>query len=209
MSVQVQNILLTLIYFCIWALIHSLIASLPFKDFVKRLLGKFYAFYKLFYVIFSLITFGIFFLLVPEIKGVLYQIREPFSYLWRVTQVIAAVFLLLTANQFDVWEFLGFREALRFFIKEALAKPILVTTGLLGFVRHPLYFFAIIFLWASPAMTYRYLTIVSAFTLYFLIGSYFEEKKLAAQFGQNYLNYKKEVPAFLPLKWLKRLVKVG
>ena len=209
MSSQTKNILLTFLYFGGWAVIHTLTASLSFKHFIRRTIGKFSAFYTLFYILFSLITLGLFFLLVPEIKGLFYQIKAPFSHLLRFVQFLAAIFLFLSAKQFDIGEFLGFKDGLRFFSKEAPAEPTLVTAGIYGFVRHPLYFFAIIFMWANPIVTYRYLTIVSAFTLYFLIGSYFEEKKLVAQFGQSYLNYRKEVPAFLPLKWLKTLIQFG
>jgi protein-S-isoprenylcysteine O-methyltransferase Ste14 len=39
------------------------------------------------------------------------------------------------------------------------------------------------------------------FTAYALMGTYFEERDLVKNFGQQYLNYRKQVPGFIPKLW--------
>jgi hypothetical protein len=40
-----------------------------------------------------------------------------------------------------------------------------------------------------------------AITLYFVIGSWFEERKLEVHFGATYREYRKRVPGLIPLPW--------
>jgi protein-S-isoprenylcysteine O-methyltransferase Ste14 len=48
-----------------------------------------------------------------------------------------------------------------------------------------------------------YLTFFACVVVYFYIGSYYEEKKLVRLFGQEYINYRKEVPGIFPVKFYK------
>ena len=41
----------------------------------------------------------------------------------------------------------------------------------------------------------------SVISLYFIIGSYFEEKKLVDEYGEIYRKYKHRVPALMPNPW--------
>jgi protein-S-isoprenylcysteine O-methyltransferase Ste14 len=72
---------------------------------------------------------------------------------------------------------------------------------LLGIVRHPLYLGVIIFIWCNMFSTTD-LVINSVLTVYIFIGTLLEEKKLILEFGDSYIQYKKEVPMIVPfLKW--------
>jgi protein-S-isoprenylcysteine O-methyltransferase Ste14 len=46
-----------------------------------------------------------------------------------------------------------------------------------------------------------YLTMFIAFTAYFYIGSYYEEKKMVRLFGDDYRNYQLNVPRIFPIKF--------
>ena len=74
----------------------------------------------------------------------------------------------------------------------------MVVSGLYRFVRHPLYFFSIILFWLFPYMTDLLLAFFLAGTLYFLLGTIPEERKLAATFGETYEKYRQEVPWMIP-----------
>ena len=39
-------------------------------------------------------------------------------------------------------------------------------------------------------------------TVYLIIGTFLEERKLVYEFGDQYRNYQKQVSMLLPLKWL-------
>jgi methanethiol S-methyltransferase len=49
-----------------------------------------------------------------------------------------------------------------------------------------------------------YLTIFILITLYFYIGSFYEEKKLREMFGEEYSAYQEKVPRIFPLKFHNR-----
>ena len=68
-------------------------------------------------------------------------------------------------------------------------------------LRHPLYTFSMVFLWSRPSYTVKDLIFNGAITLYFVIGSVYEEGRLIERFGQDYVNYQREVPRFVPRPW--------
>ena len=74
----------------------------------------------------------------------------------------------------------------------------LVTTGLYGRTRNPLFLFAVLILWLSPIMTESLLTFNILATIYFYLGARHEERSLKAKYGEAYDEYKKSVPMFLP-----------
>lgn len=72
-------------------------------------------------------------------------------------------------------------------------SPPLRSTGLYGFVRHPIYFAWVIMVWPTPYMTGSRLTFASVTTLYLAIAVVFEERTLRQQFGAAYDDYKRIV----------------
>jgi protein-S-isoprenylcysteine O-methyltransferase Ste14 len=74
----------------------------------------------------------------------------------------------------------------------------LKVSGFYAWVRHPLYSFSLVFLWLTPAMTTNTLTAFVLFTLYFYVGSIYEERRLMAEFGASYEEYRRQVPRLIP-----------
>ncbi len=82
--------------------------------------------------------------------------------------------------------------------------PITVA-GLYRWVRHPLYLFSIIIIWSCPDLTTDRLLFNLLWTVWIVVGSYFEEIDLIAEFGDAYREYQKRVPMLVPLlKWPNR-----
>jgi len=183
----------------LWGVIHSLLASLRFKNFLRRRLGDgFMKFYRLLYNIFAVISITpVLYLMVSLPDKILYQVPIPWKYLMLAGQGISVLLLFLAVLQTDVLSFAGLRQL----VEEDKAGN-LVTTGLYRFVRHPLYTFSFLILWFSPAMIVNSLIVYTALTLYVLIGIIFEERKLLREFGRKYADYKSTTPMLLPgLKW--------
>jgi protein-S-isoprenylcysteine O-methyltransferase Ste14 len=67
-------------------------------------------------------------------------------------------------------------------------------------VRHPLMLGFLIAFWAAPTMTAGHLLFSIAMTGYILIAVRLEERNLVAALGDEYRDYRREVPALLPLK---------
>jgi steroid 5-alpha reductase family enzyme len=59
-------------------------------------------------------------------------------------------------------------------------------------VRHPWYFFALVIIWTRD---------MNLMTLYFIIGSRLEERKLERYHGEVYRRYQRQVPGLVPLPW--------
>jgi len=74
------------------------------------------------------------------------------------------------------------------------------TTGLLKYVRHPLYSGSILGIIGYFLYTPKLSALISSILiiLYFIVGIHFEEKKLIRQFGQSYLDYRKRTPMLIP-----------
>ena len=67
------------------------------------------------------------------------------------------------------------------------------------FVRHPIMVGFIIAFWATPQMSLGHLIFALATTGYIVIAvAAFEEKDLEKTMGQEYLDYQKKVPMFIP-----------
>ncbi|HEY5732004.1 MAG TPA: isoprenylcysteine carboxylmethyltransferase family protein [Anaerolineales bacterium] len=178
-----------------WGIIHSIMASLGFKTLLRQTLGnRFMRFYRLFYNIFSVISFApILYLVVALPDRDLYQTPSPWSSLMLTGQVLSIVLLIVAVLQTDILSFVGFRQLLE---EEKPGK--LVTKGFYRYMRHPLYTFGLLIIWLSSNVTLNSLVVYLGLTVYIFVGVYFEERKLLHEFGQEYVDYKSATPMIVP-----------
>ncbi|WP_022667827.1 methyltransferase family protein [Desulfospira joergensenii] len=73
-------------------------------------------------------------------------------------------------------------------------------TGPYRWVRHPLYFFVLVMIWACPVLTADRLLFNILWTLWIILGAHWEEKDLVSDFGKKYSRYQEEVPMLIPWK---------
>jgi len=179
----------------LWGIVHSVTASLGFKDFLRRIFGAgFMKFYRLLYNAFSVISFvPILYLVVVLPNGDLYQAPSPFSLVMMAGQGLSVILLFVAVLQTDTLTFVGLRQL---FEEEKPGK--LVTNGFYKYIRHPLYTFGLLFLWLSPSMSINSFIFYVSLTVYILAGAYFEERKLLREFGQEYADYKSVTPMLIP-----------
>lgn len=178
--------------------LHSFLISIRFTKLMTRLLKNYYAFYRLFYVVLSLILLGplINFTAHADIKIL---ITYPLS-LNIIRYILISGSLIMFAWAFffnyDSLSFFGIRQILNFGKKNNSSKEI-KKNGLLGIIRHPMYFALIIYLWCQ---TFRAADLVvnTLLTIYIIIGTLLEEKKLVLEFGDPYIKYQHEVPMLIP-----------
>lgn len=179
----------------VWGVVHSVTASLGFKEFLRRTFGGgFMRYYRLLYNVFSVISFApiLYLMAVLPTRG-LYQIPSPWSYLMLAGQGLSALLLVVAVLQTDTLSFVGLRQL---FEEEKPGK--MIKSGFYGLMRHPLYTFGLLFLWLSPNMTVNSLIVYVSLTVYILVGAYFEERKLLREFGQEYADYKSATPMIVP-----------
>ncbi len=108
------------------------------------------------------------------------------------------IFLWAFFFDYDFLSFFGVRQILTFRKEQTASLSDRVKkNGLLGILRHPMYFALLIFLWCQ---TFRLADIVvkrSVDNLYYYRDQT-EEKELVLQFGNSYLKYQQEVPMLIP-----------
>ncbi len=177
---------------CIYFFFHSALATTR----VKQWLHGLRAYYRLVYSVFSL---------VGLIGIVVYLAFIPVKWLWVPTGITRFVGLamatygtLLLRHSFKHYrlkEFLGIDH-----LSQKNTQPVLITSGLLAKVRHPLYSATMLLAWGLWVFAPHYGHLVSVLCIqgYLFMGTWFEEQKLEATFGESYRQYKKEVPMFVP-----------
>ncbi len=202
------DIFLIVLLFSLFALSHSVLASLWFKNKLAEAIGGKIAFYRAFYNFISLLIFIAVFYLMPKPDVIIYDLQFPYDLFILALQFLSLFGLVYTGFKINGKEFLGISQIKRYVQGNYNTKDLdeineLRTEGVFSFTRHPIYFFSILFLGLRPYMDLFYFVFFICLTIYFYIGAYFEEKKLIKIFGESYLEYQKNVPAIFPVKFRK------
>jgi protein-S-isoprenylcysteine O-methyltransferase Ste14 len=188
-----MSIFILLLALAIWGVVHSFLASHLAKDLFRLKIGSM-DFYRLAYNIFSAISFlPILYLMVTLPNQLVYEVPSPWNLVMFGGQLLSVILLVVAFLQTDSLSFVGLRQ-----LFEVEKSGALVVHGLYKIVRHPLYTFSLLFLWLTPSVSQNSLTVYIGSTLYILIGTYFEERKLLREFGEAYADYKKSTPMLIP-----------
>lgn len=83
--------------------------------------------------------------------------------------------------------------------KPAPSQPFTVKGPYL-WVRHPLYFFALVMIWSRADLTADRLLFNLVWTGWIYVGTRLEERDLLFEFGNHYQRYQKTVPMLIPWK---------
>ena len=127
----------------VYAVVHSLLASLGVKSWVRQRFGPGAAqWYRLAYNVFAVISgLPILALLYILPDQPLYQIPFPWILLTTLWQLVGAAIIVVGILQTDVWHFIGLRQIIR---SDHNQKSVMVSSGLYSWVRHPLYTLSLI-----------------------------------------------------------------
>jgi protein-S-isoprenylcysteine O-methyltransferase Ste14 len=181
-----------------YCLLHSFLISTVLTDFLTRLLKDYYSFYRIFFVFISVA------LLIPLIKytdqldsNIIITYSPSLNIIHNMF-ILSSVSIFLWAFfiDYDSLSFFGIRQILNRKKKKINTSNDLKRNGLLGVVRHPMYFALIIYLWCQ---TFTAIDIIVniMLTIYIIIGTMLEEKKLVLEFGDAYVKYQQEVPMLI------------
>lgn len=181
----------------LFAVQHSVMARPAFKRVWTRVVPR--PVERSTYVLASCVVTGLLMWQWRAIDVVVWDVQAPAlrAALWAVFAagwlLVPAVTLLI--NHFDLF---GTRQVwLHWAGKDYTALPFR-TPSLYRHVRHPLYVGWAIAFWATPTMTAGHLLFAAVLTAYMAVAVVFEERDLVAHFGDEYANYRRRVPMFVP-----------
>lgn len=112
--------------------------------------------------------------------------------------ILGLVILLLAARDYDFGRFAGITQVRnrRLGIDEPEDEP-LHTGGFHAWVRHPLYAAVYLILWGLAQDPFGLATAAWG-SAYLAVGTWFEERRLVALYGDAYRRYRAKVPALIP-----------
>ncbi|MGB0717343.1 MAG: methanethiol S-methyltransferase [Phycisphaerae bacterium] len=185
-----------------FAVQHTIMARKWFKQWVTRFIP-------------TAMERSLFVILASAILAGMFACWQPLPYaIWEVTHPVARWSLIglsfvgwaivfystFIINHFDLF---GLRQ-ITINLMGGQYRPVnFQLKGMYRFVRHPLMLGFLIAFWATPLMTVGHLFFAVMTTGYILFGVAVEERDLVADFGEEYLAYRRQVPAFFPISFGK------
>ncbi len=188
------------ISFIAYFVVHSLLASLWFKRWVHCQWPGLMPAYRLTYNVLAVI------LLIP-LLWFMHQNPGPLIWQWpglanwlmKGLTITAILGFIWSLKSYDNGVFLGITQWRNRHMDSTDPDSLQIST-LHRFVRHPWYFFFLVILWTQN-LHLAHLVVYSLISIYFVIGSRMEERKLVAHYGETYEKYCQQVPGLIPLPW--------
>ncbi len=187
-------------YGVMWAafgMCHSLLASETVK---ARLHGWLGAGYRLAYNGFAVISLAALFWGGHALLGALpaFDLSGPHKIGLGGLEIAGWVLMFIALGGYDLGRFAGTAQMRAAKTGEALDEDgPLRTEGLHRYVRHPLYSAVFLVLWGAVWSPFGLMTAIFG-SIYLLCGTWLEERRLIARYGDAYTAYRARVPAYVP-----------
>jgi methanethiol S-methyltransferase len=183
----------------LWCVLHSVLIAESWMRIVRRRLGKWTAYYRLSYVLFSGASLlPVFYLQIRIESPLLWSWPSPLEPLQWTGVAVSAVIFLTAARRYDQRFFFGLRQISEHLAGRDAEFAGFAADGILRYMRHPYYSAGILLLLVWGDVTVATLIMKATGIGYFLVGAVLEERKLVARFGDAYRRYQHEVPMFIP-----------
>jgi protein-S-isoprenylcysteine O-methyltransferase Ste14 len=190
----INHIVLALLWL-LFGILHSVLAANWWKRGMQRWLGAHYKYYHFAYSVFAALSLiGILVFQYTMQSRLLFTLRP-----WAKVLLWLPVLVGLAIMGVVIRKYFFSLSGISVFYKRQ-APVVLEQGGLHRYVRHPLYFGTLLFIW-SLFFLFPYLhngIACLVITAYTILGAKLEEKKLVSQFGEKYIAYKKQVPMLIP-----------
>lgn len=164
---------------------------------MQRLMGRQFRLYRLYYTLFAFLTLGIlvwYHLIIdsPLVFGPTWWTRS----LGILVGIGGMVVMAICIRKY----FMHLSGLKSLYLNDEQAANQLQISGIHRYVRHPLYSGTFLAIWGG----WLYYPVVallianSVITIYTLLAIEWEEQKLIREFGDSYIQYRKQVPKLIP-----------
>lgn len=198
-----REYLILIFIWVFWCTLHSFMISTSITNFLKSRLGSLYRFYRLLFNAVSIIT------IIPVLVYS-YSVKSEILFRWEglyiifqaIIVVISFYFFYSGAKYYDGLQFLGIRQIKEDNLHKLLSQSgQLDTKGILCVTRHPWYLGSILIIWVRD-LSHKTIVENLILVIYLIVGTILEERKLIAEFGDQYREYQKRVSMLFPFKWI-------
>jgi hypothetical protein len=180
--------------------LHSILASLAVKRRVAAHSPDLMPYYRLGYnILAGLLLLPLLWLMVRNPGPTLWAWQGLGAWLSNGLALAALFGFVKSLNYYDTQEFLGLRQW-KSHIQRVEDQERFHLSPFHRYVRHPWYSFGLVLIWTRDMNAAMLLSSVMM-TVYFIIGSRLEEKKLVVYHGDVYRRYMERVPGLIPLPW--------
>lgn len=205
-----MNLLLLSILWIAWCTMHSILIDPFILRRIKTYAPRLTPYYRLLYNGLSLVTIVPLVIMTKMAGGPVIVSWEGDAVFLRVIFVVIALLLFRGgAQKYDLQYFLGIKQLQtgqeHLLLSE---KEEFIETGIFGITRHPWYLGSLIFIWSMLAeYPLPVFLVVCILSVYLVIGTILEERKIVALYGESYGRYRQRVSMLFPWKWLVRLLR--
>ncbi|CUH62461.1 Putative protein-S-isoprenylcysteine methyltransferase [Thalassovita gelatinovora] len=192
------SIVINLALLSVFALQHSIMARPAFKRIWMKIIPR--AAERSTYILTTCVALILIFVFWQPIPMPVWNLANTLA-----GSVVSLLFwvgwLIVLSSTFmiDHFDLFGLKQIYANLRTRQATRPGFIKVGLYRLVRHPIMTGFLIAFWAAPVMTIGHLLFAVVTTGYIIIAVlHLEEKDLIAEMGDDYLEYRREVPAFVP-----------
>ncbi|WP_446010465.1 methyltransferase family protein [Candidatus Electrothrix sp.] len=185
----------------LWCTLHSLLITRTINRWVREQGGLMQGGYRFTYSLFSFLS------LIP-LLWYQYSLPQEVIFTWsgwlRIPQGLLLLYAVLMCyagyRVYDMKYLVGIRQWQSYQHNTEFSSLPFRCDGALAYVRHPWYSSGFPILWAFGPITDANLPVRIILTLYLIIGTVLEERKLVQELGEPYVRYQQQVPMLIPWK---------
>jgi protein-S-isoprenylcysteine O-methyltransferase Ste14 len=186
----------------LYCVLHSLLASIRFKNAIQHKTGRWFRYYRLYYTLFAFLSLAAVIFFQLSIQTVRVYTTTLATLVAGGLVALAGLSIMLVCIKKYFLSLSGLKSLYQ---EEPSAE--LMIAGIHRYMRHPLYTGTFLFIWGLW-ITFPSLGLLIAdavITLYTLYAIRLEEHKLVAEFGEKYRDYQTKVPKLIPKFSIGRL----
>ena len=176
---------------------HSIMARKRFKQWITRYIPE--ATDRATYMLMSGVVTMTAIYFWQSLPGTVWEFESTIAQtiLWSL-YAIGWGYLLLSTFVTNHFELMGLRQVYLYFRNKPYSKLPFTRKYMYRYSRHPMMLGVLVGMWSVPVMSVTHFIMATLFTLYIVVGIFFEERDLKKDFGETYQSYKKEISTFIP-----------